>query len=284
MTERKPILVIFHGDCMDGFTAAWAAWRVFGDKAEYQPATYKPTDVFDVDGREVYILDYCPSREALLDYKSRASSLQVIDHHKSAKDICEGLDFCLFDMNRSGAGMAWDFFHPDIPRPALVDYVEDRDIWRWTMPNSRIVCSAIFSYPLGDFASWDRLDDMVHCRMDDVLEIGEALERAESVAVTGCKKDMMRVRFLGFEDVPLVNASGTNLSRLLNELAPANYFAVSWHQRANGTFKYSLRSKDDFNVAKLGELFGGGGHERAAAFVSPLPPWELKEKPTPKSA
>ncbi len=41
----------------------------------------------------------------------------------------------LFDMERSGAGMAWDFVHADLgplrARPRLVDLVEDRDLWRF---------------------------------------------------------------------------------------------------------------------------------------------------------
>jgi oligoribonuclease NrnB/cAMP/cGMP phosphodiesterase (DHH superfamily) len=282
MTDRKPILVVYHGECTDGFTAAWAAWKKLGDSAEYVPAQYRPTDVFDVDGREVYILDYCPTRVALEDYAKRASKLTVIDHHQSAEDICKGLDFCIFDMKRSGAGMAWDYFH-GTPRPALVDHVEDRDIWKWTVPRSRTVTAAIFSYPLGDFELWSWLADKIELDLPSILLIGEALERADTKSVQSSKDNVSLRRFAGYADVPVVNASGVNISELLNQLAPEDYFAVGWYQRANGSFKYSVRSKGTFDCAKLSERFGGGGHKLAAAFVSSLPPWDLRELPAKSS-
>lgn len=279
MTERKPILVVYHGECSDGWTAAWTAWKKLGDTAEYLGAQYRPTDVFDVDDREVYILDYCPTRPELLDYKKRAKSLTVIDHHKTAEARCHGLDFCIFDMNRSGAGMSWDYFHPNVPRPRLINFVEDRDIWRWAYPESRTVTAVLFSYEHGNFQLWSDLVDRIENELPAIMQIGEALERADAISVKGCKEHSMLAKFAGYHDVPVVNASGTNISDLLNQLAPDNYFAVGWYQRSNGTFKYSVRSKGDFDAAKFAERFGGGGHKGASAFVSASPPWDLKESP-----
>jgi len=279
MTERKKILVVFHGDCTDGWTAAWAAWKKFGDSAEYVPATYRPTDVFDVDEREVYILDYCPTRIELQGYARRAAPLLVIDHHQSAEERCVGLDYCLFDMKRSGAGMAWDYFHPGVKRPLIVDYVEDRDIWRWALADSKIVSSALFSYSMDSFENWSELALRVENNLPEILLEGKAVNRAESIAITGVKRNVRLMAFAGHQDVPVVNTTGTNISEVLNQLSAPGYFAASWFQRANGTFKYSLRSKGDFDVAKLAERFGGGGHKNASAFVSDLPPWELEHVP-----
>lgn len=50
-------IVIYHADCPDGFGAAFAAWLVFGDSAQYVPARFgEPAP--DVRGKEVYILDF----------------------------------------------------------------------------------------------------------------------------------------------------------------------------------------------------------------------------------
>ena len=38
--ELKSIVVIYHGRCRDGFAAAYAAWKKFGDKASYLPFLY----------------------------------------------------------------------------------------------------------------------------------------------------------------------------------------------------------------------------------------------------
>ena len=277
MTERKQILVVYHGKCTDGHTAAWAAWLVFGDKAEYVPATYSPTDIFDVDGRDVYILDYCPrSRKELEDYKSRARSLKILDHHQTSEEICKGLDYCHFDMKRSGAGMAWDSFH-GTPRPLLVDYVEDRDIWNWNLRNSKEVSASISSYPLGTFEEWDELANKFRYSFETIIAEGQALLRAENIAINGVKDHVVLSEFVGYPNVPVVNTSGINISEILNQLAPPDYFAVAWYQRSNGTFKYSVRSKGTFDCAKLAEKFGGGGHKHASAFVSAMPPWELRK-------
>lgn len=278
MTERKQTLVVYHGKCTDGHTAAWAAWQKFGDKAEYIPATYSPNDVFDVDGRDVYILDYCPrSLAEIEDYRARAKSLLIIDHHQTSEELCKGLDCALFDMNRSGAGMAWDYFNHDLQRPYLVDYVEDRDIWRWRLADSKLISAALSSYPLGSFEEWDGLCARVQHNFNEIVAEGRALLRAETVAINGVKDHVVLSEFVGYQNVPVVNTSGINISEILNQLAPPDYFAVAWYQRSNGTFKYSVRSKGTFDCAKLAEKFGGGGHKHASAFVSAMPPWELRK-------
>lgn len=276
MTERKKTLVVYHGNCTDGHTAAWAAWLVFGDSAEYLTATYSPTDIFDVDGRDVFILDYCPRpRDEIEDYHRRAKSLRILDHHKTSKELCDGLDYCTFDMNKSGAGLAWDYFH-GTPRPLLVDYVEDRDIWNWALRDSKVVSASLLSYPLASFEEWSELADKFRYSLDTILSEGQALLRAENIAIKGVKDHVVLSTFMGCPNVPVVNTSGTNISEILNQLALPDYFAVAWYQRSNGTFKYSIRSKGTWDCTHMAEKFGGGGHKYASAFVSDRPPWDLK--------
>ena len=45
---NKP-LVIYHDTCADGFGAAFAAWLVLGDEADYVPMQYGKID-FDFEG------------------------------------------------------------------------------------------------------------------------------------------------------------------------------------------------------------------------------------------
>ena len=50
-------VVIYHADCTDGFGAAFAAWKLLGNKAEYHACKHgtKPPDV---RGKTVAILDF----------------------------------------------------------------------------------------------------------------------------------------------------------------------------------------------------------------------------------
>lgn len=277
---RKQTLVVYHGHCMDGFTAAWAAWKKFGDSAEYVSATYQASDIFDVDDRDVYILDYCPrSLAEIQDYQRRARSLVILDHHKTAEAVCAGIDCAVFDMKRSGAGIAWDYFHPNVKRPLLVDLVEDRDLWLWQKLNSKVLNQAIASRPLGDFDNWNDLARGLDLDTEKYLDEGWALQRAEKVAIEGAMRHAIPSRFQGYENVPVVNLSGIIVSVVLNRLCsePLNGpgFAVGWYLRAPNEFKYSLRSTGEFDVALLAEKFGGGGHKNASAFVSDKAPWDL---------
>jgi hypothetical protein len=123
-------LILFHANCTDGFTAAWVAWRAFNRQADIHPCSYGDPPP-DVGGREVYVVDFSYPRPVLEEMAQRAAFLRVLDHHKTAEEALRGLPYCQFDMTRSGARLAWDYWHPGLPPPPLVAYVEDRDLWRW---------------------------------------------------------------------------------------------------------------------------------------------------------
>jgi len=103
-TTDRP-LVIYHGNCYDGLTAAWAAWRKFGANADYQAALYGeplPSAAWD---RPLYILDFSYPRAELearaLDpsHVLNLTALRVLDHHKTAEADLAGLPFCTFDLD-----------------------------------------------------------------------------------------------------------------------------------------------------------------------------------------
>src|SRR5512145_2838648 len=103
-------LVIYHADCVDGFTAAWSAWRALGEAAEYLP-THHGTVPPDAQGREVYLLDFAYPRAECLALARSASNLLVLDHHKTALEELGDQPFARLDMHQSGAGLAWRHFH-----------------------------------------------------------------------------------------------------------------------------------------------------------------------------
>lgn len=269
-------VVLYHARCPDGFTAAWAAWTVLGDKAEYIPCNFDDAEVPDVAGRDVYIVDFSYPRDVLLDMKAKANSLLVLDHHKTAEANLDGIEGCHFDMNRSGAGMSWDHFHPGEERSPLVNYVEDRDLWRFALPDSKEVNSAITSYEFS-FGTWNDLDRILRGAPEIVVGEGTALLRkkrayVKSMIDTGAR----RVSFLGYDDIPIVNAPHISISELVGELAEGAPFAAGWRQVSDGKFVYSLRSRGDgLDVSEIASVLGGGGHKGAAGFHSDSPPWEL---------
>lgn len=258
----KKRLVIYHAKCRDGFTAAWAAWRLFGDvETDYLPASYGDEPP-DLAGREeVLIVDFSYPRAVLL-VMAMVVSLEVFDHHKTAEADLAGLPFAVFDPNRSGAGLTWDRLHKT-PRPWLVNYVEDRDLWRFALPRSKEVNAWIGASPSEAFSQWDDLE---------LLGVAMASDRGEAVLTfidRMVHESTAHARTVFFEghNVPIVNAGPGIISELLNVLAETAAFAIGWFQRGDGFFIYSLRSsRDGVDVSEIAKRHGGGGHRNAAGF------------------
>ena len=174
-----------------------------------------------------------------------------------------------FDMERSGAGMAWDCLSPDEPRPPLISHIEDRDLWRFRYADTRAVQACVFSYPY-DFEVWDRLVtmDLTTLRIE-----GEAIERkhhkdiAELVGVT------RRTMMIGGYAVPVANLPYTLTSDAGNLMAQGERFAACYWDTPDGRV-FSLRSTDEgLDVSEIAKSYGGGGHRNASGFRMPIG-WE----------
>ncbi len=154
------IRVFYHGNCSDGFGGAWAAYKKFGlgphvDYIGWSPNASSIPDMVE-KGDEVYIIDLSFDRQTLLDWYDKAAKIVLLDHHISSQKLVGDLHFTHFDMDHSGAWLAWQYFHPDEEHPKLIDYIEDMDLWRWKLSGSKELCAVIESYPF-DFRWWDLL-------------------------------------------------------------------------------------------------------------------------------
>jgi oligoribonuclease NrnB/cAMP/cGMP phosphodiesterase (DHH superfamily) len=290
----KPDICIYHNPCADGFTAAWAVYTRWPD-VEFVPGAYQAGSMPDVAGKHVLIVDFSYKADVLRQMAETAASITVLDHHESAERellplLEEGIIAGEFDMTRSGAKMAWDYCFPADQRnpfdcvsthgyvPFLVRYVEDRDLWRWEMEDSRAVSAYIQMQGL-DFKSWTRLarDLEDQTRYDSIVEIGSALVKKEERDIAGAlKASKRRMRIAGY-DVPVANVPYIMASEAGNILCKGEPFAALYFDTADGQRSFSLRSdKDDpdaANVSLIAAQFGGGGHKNASGFRAPMG-WE----------
>ena len=160
-----PTIVIYHANCADGFCAAWLIHRM-NPSARFHAAHYGTRPPDSIDGAAVVIVDFSYPRTIMREIADRARSLVVLDHHATAEQELAGLaeeirGHCpchiVFDRSVSGALLAHRWLHgPAVPPCDLVEYVQDRDLWRWALPFSRPINAAIRSYPM-TFDSWDSL-------------------------------------------------------------------------------------------------------------------------------
>lgn len=298
----KP-LCIYHGNCADGFTAAWAVWRALGDDVEFYPGVYNDAPP-DVSGRDVIMVDFSyklPVLEAMCQPRG-ARSMLILDHHKTAEADLKGLGvdmskwtgrvdwkryqenlaqddmenanvggaivYQVFDMERSGAGLAWDFFHDD-ERPPLVLYVEDRDLWRFKLLHSRAVNAFIFSHEY-TFENWTEISDLMVTDPGAVIGAGAAIERKHHKDVAELVRVTKRRVVIGGQEVWCANLPYTLTSDAGNLMAKDAPFAACYWDTPEGRV-FSLRSTPEgADVSEIAKAYGGGGHKNAAGFRVPF--------------
>jgi uncharacterized protein len=304
---------------MDGAAAALAAWLKFGDEAEYRPASYgdpAPTDD-EVRGRDVFVLDFSYPRAELeriydaidgvwpaLNYAGeRKGKLVVLDHHKTAQADLVGLPFCTFDMNKSGAVLAWEHFHRDysnrdsldsLPHalPELFDYVQDRDLWRWELPYSREISAALAaSGALQDFRVLVPIyEDWGHASAGwkrSLIDHGGAILRAEAQmierAVATAEEVELEIPPLRMVGGPRIRALAVSTMSLQSEIGEALALesarrgrdavgVVYYKDGPSGRWRVSLRSRDVADECK--PAMGGpcGKGTSGCAVAHPMAP------------
>ncbi len=269
------MIVIYHADCLDGFTAAWAAWLKHPD-ANFVAARHGEEPP-DVTGKPVVIADFSYDLATVRRLHSNASTFALLDHHQSALPLREEPG-CLIDQSRSGAAIAWDYFHPEATGklPALVRYVQDRDLWRHELPHTQEVNAYLASLAY-DFQEWSAAAAALENSLDTVVSQGQAILRYTRKAVDRMVKRAYLVNFptpRGDVRVPAVNTA-EHVSDVLHELALNSPFAMAYAYK-DGMWKCSLRSSaDGEDVAVIAEQFGGGGHKHAAGFETARLDWAI---------
>lgn len=308
----KP-LCIYHGNCADGFTAAWAVWKFFQgiDGCDFHAGVYQDAPP-DVTNRDVILVDFSYKRGVLQEMRRKANSILVLDHHKSAAEDLDSGDgfvdmrgwsspnnwdrhllnvkqdeyegahnviYTLLDMERSGAGLAWDYFHGS-KRPALVNYVEDRDLWRFKLDRSRDINANIFSHSY-DFGEWNEMAGWIEREPERFADAGEAIERKHHKDVAELVRALRQELVIAGQWVPVANLPYTLTSdaghlmcqpyaspNLSGEIVTPPFAACYWDTPDGRVF--SLRSiEGGADVSVVAGRYGGGGHKHAAGFRLP---------------
>lgn len=265
-TGIKGIVVIYHADCRDGFSAAWAAWKKFGERATYVGRKTQLGPPEGLEDKEIYILDYSYSKETIETLAAKNRSVTVIDHHQTAEPAVTAFPQNVFDQSHSGATLSLTYFHPDAPMPKLLLYIEEHDLWKNTLPHSGEIAAIIGEYPM-TFETWDELARL----FEDEVSFGKLVEKG-AILRAYIDKHVTELasyaELVTFEDheVYAVNCARPYRSAVGNLLAEKHPpFAVVWYHY-EGAFHISLRSIGDFDVAKIAEKYGGGGHRNASSF------------------
>lgn len=287
-------IVIYHDRCPDGKAGAWAFWRTKKPIRFYGCLHGQPPPN-GIENQNVVIVDFCFPRGIIEEMAAKAKSITILDHHESAQDDLEGElpknVKVIFDMNRSGAQIAWDYLY-SWPRPWFIDVIADRDLWAWKIPQSKELGKGL---SVKGYYTWEKMDEMygmdvAFCNAEKValfkqkmIEIGAPLVEQEEREISSyCSKSILAsftvpdgkkytVRLASCPD-HLRSEVGNRLC----ETNPDSYvridFAVLWrYDFLLDEWWISCRSiskENSVNLAKLTKQFyRGGGHRSSAGFT-----------------
>lgn len=323
----KP-LVIYHANCADGFGAAFAAWLKLGSEAEYLPMQYGAEAQLNIlalrsslETREVYILDFSFEIPTMNTLFSCAKRVVWLDHHKTAFEMRLGYNKTLAELavwerpefyrwnalsapepddhwielnnNKSGALLAWEYFHPGKEIPMLIKHIDDYDRWQFKIEGTKEFNKALWSYAPWSFEQWeiaflpcndfdtdgDFGSVLYASRLDEGAAILRAHEQNVLAVVESAGRSCSFDKTLGYEPQFQTEHWQDNLEGLAANCPPhlasdvghelanrSGTYGLLWHVNKEGKCICSLRSNGDYDVSAIAKAFGGGGHKNAAGF------------------
>ena len=286
MNSKIYDIVIFHYPCQDGLASAWITKYYHYQHCkdiEIYPIQHGHTiDLERLINKKVIFCDYSPSLEILNEIEKVTSKITILDHHISAQKALENKPYAIFDMKKSGAGLTWDYFMFG-PAPKFIQMIEDRDLWKWKIINSReftagfsTVCSTV---GLHDFYELFRLFDELYnnnSKLDFYLELGNIINKSNLLKSENIvAKHVNKINNYNGYNVCIVNCHSELASDVGNMLVTKYNvdFAVLWtYFHPKEEYYISLRANNKVDVSEIAKRFGGGGHANASGFSSKLNP------------
>lgn len=271
----KSILILYHKNCPDGFGGAWAAWKKFGNKAEYLAVEHQTPLPKNLSARkEIYMVDFCYSYPIMQKLLAINLNVIVIDHHISAEKAVKLSKKYSYYLNNSGSVLAWKYFHRDKKIPKLLKHIEDVDLWKFKIPFTKEVMAAL-DLEKFDFKKWDKI----------ALDLEDKIKRKKYIVagkiLLKYREKLIERMVNGAEKAKLGkhNAFAVNSSVLVSEIGNSivkkhKTIGIIW-ARKSGKIIVSLRSNGKKDVSKIASKYGGGGHKAASGFK-----WDVK-KPLP---
>lgn len=267
--------VIYHKNCNDGSGAARAVYEKFGDNdTMYIPMQYGDALPEFNSSDDLILVDFSFKRPVVEEVAKQVNSMLIIDHHKTAQeDLAEPIEGVeiVFDMGKSGAVLAWEYFHPDTMTPSLLSYIQDRDLWKFDYDVTNEVAAGLMLRP--GWRGWPLIGTDSMEFIDSLIQDGRAIN--EFVRMQGekiIKSSPPIVWDITGDTVPVYNLPGFMVSDTLHdalEYYQLAKYAVSYFDMPNESKRvYSLRSRSgsSVDVSKIAVAHGGGGHKHAAGF------------------
>lgn len=291
-------IIVYHAGCPDGIASLWCATFFTDIKIKY-PCIAGKNPIIDVTDKNILFVDICPQADYLLSIADKAKYIAIFDHHITSinilKDIIEQIKsknniLLEIDINRAGCQITWDYFAgKGSLRPEFVEYIADRDLWTWKLPNSKeynIGLKELGYLNDNDLSKLTNLNANPNEKIN-LIQFGSCIDFANrkhleqgannAIQVSLIHDNKMYRIWLGGNINPgLRSEFGALLcnKKLKDEFGSLPDFSATWqYNPASDEWWISLRGIKDISpdLAVISQKYGGGGHALAAGFTIKSP-------------
>lgn len=277
MNPDEVDMVIYHGDCVDGYASAYCAFEYFSKKEDKREIIYyagsynNPPPLKEATGKCVLMCDFSYKKTELLKLIEVTKKFLILDHHKTAEnDLLELPNHQkVFRMDHSGSYITYRYFNKNTSIPLMIIYIEDNDIWLKRQPHTREFTAYMSTLPF-TFEEYGKIMDDNFVK-NEVFSQGTVMVRQNDIIISKNIKKAVP-KFVQIKDkyyfvahlnsTVLVSELGNNI---FNEYPDINFSAVYSINDYSNTTTFSLRSNDtSTDVSEIALIYGGGGHRNAS--------------------
>ena len=256
----------------------------------------------DISQYRLYVVDFSFPVEMLVKLGEVFQSIVVLDHHLTSYEDLKSADFtdmsCIrqtqtnpftgvtsetyhfnnidvkFCMEESGALMAWNhFFGQDEKVPEFVQYISDRDLWKFVHPETKPFSEGIKRFKN---YSWRTLEEKqiyedYTTRIAEGTVLLEQLQsRIDSVMSKPAREftawvDGVKYR-IGAYNAPFDITSDLLSQYVLSDKNP-HKIGMTFTIGSDDKVYCSMRSTKDVDCSVIARALGGGGHAQACGFI-----------------
>lgn len=278
-------IVYYHGNCYDGFGSAFIIWLYTkmnkgleaANAIEYVPCYHlKNSDSLsseffeNISGKNVIMCDFSYKNDILQKMIESANTFIILDHHITARNDLESIpdEYKIFDMERSGVGITWDFFFDSDPMPQFLRHIQDRDIWAQQVEDTNEFVAYFYEQPF-NFELWEEY--LNEEQLKKAIETGRSwLEYKDRMVRNVTNRVSYIIQKINDQYAIVIYSNSSLLAsdignKSFNKVPIGDFSCVWYYDLYKNKTCYSLRSTNNrFDVSKIAKEFGGGGHRCAS--------------------
>jgi hypothetical protein len=294
-------VVVYHDRCSDGMACKWIIQKFCSPTVTYVPicsggieSLNDANNLSGFEGNNVIFVDIAPTIEQFKFLKTQCNFITVIDHHLSSLDTFE--DYAdmdkrtvnyigprhnvIVDMKRAAGQMVWDYFYPFIKRPWMIDYIGDRDLYKFELEHSREINLAMFKLRLINMTGLTQMSTYSKADICELAEKGAPYLAEERLSCIewgmGAEQSTFQVNDVQY-NIWSLNCPPELRSCVGNFMCETKFsdgtdpdFTLIWRQNPDETeYWISLRGVGKHNLDTVARSLDitGGGHFDAAGLT-----------------